>query len=127
MTPTTIKVTRDRNATTRRCLRWASSGRVGSSNVPTMPAFVTPASLAAESRKGNDRLPVPDLGESCRFVEARCGYVHPMDGDGHFQLTRRSFLVGTMAAGVAGAAAACGLFGDDGPQTVTYGDHPSQF
>ena len=50
-----------------------------------------------------------------------------MDGRDGFRLSRRSFLVGTMAAGVAGAAAACGLFGDDGPEIVTYGNHPSQF
>ncbi len=39
-------------------------------------------------------------------------------------LSRREFLV---AATVAGTAVACGLFDDDGPQRISYGDGPSQF
>lgn len=39
-------------------------------------------------------------------------------------LTRREFL---LAAAAAGTAAACGLFGDDGPERISYGDARSQF
>jgi acetyl esterase/lipase len=39
-------------------------------------------------------------------------------------LDRRQFIVAGL---VTGTAAACGLFGDDGPKKVHYGDAPSQF
>ncbi len=39
-------------------------------------------------------------------------------------LDRREFLVASL---VAGTAAACGFFGDDGPKKIEYGDAPSQF
>lgn len=39
-------------------------------------------------------------------------------------LNRREFLAASL---VAGTAAACGFFGDDGPQRISYGDAPSQF
>lgn len=41
--------------------------------------------------------------------------------------TRRRLLAGGVALGVAGVAAACGLFGDDGPERFAYGPDPSQF
>lgn len=41
--------------------------------------------------------------------------------------TRRRLLAGGMALGVVGVAASCGLFDDDGPERIAYGDHPSQF
>jgi acetyl esterase/lipase len=39
-------------------------------------------------------------------------------------LSRRDFLAASL---VAGTAAACGFFGDDGPERVEYGNAPSQF
>jgi acetyl esterase/lipase len=39
-------------------------------------------------------------------------------------LTRREFLAASL---VAGTAAACGFFDDDGPRRIDYGDAPSQF
>lgn len=39
-------------------------------------------------------------------------------------LSRREFLAASLAAGT---AAACGFFGDDGPERIEYGDAPSQF
>lgn len=39
-------------------------------------------------------------------------------------MTRREFLAASI---VAGTAVACGLFDDDGPERITYGDAPSQF
>lgn len=44
-----------------------------------------------------------------------------------FTLTRRRLLAGGVALGVAGLAASCGLFDDDGPEEFSYGDAPSQF
>lgn len=41
--------------------------------------------------------------------------------------TRRRLLAGGLALGVAGVAASCGLFDDDGPERFSYGDAPSQF
>ena len=42
-------------------------------------------------------------------------------------LSRRDFLRAGVAAGLAGTAVACGLFDDDGPERIDYGDAGSQF
>jgi acetyl esterase/lipase len=39
-------------------------------------------------------------------------------------LSRREFLAASI---ITGTAAACGFFGDDGPERIAYGDAPSQF
>ena len=41
--------------------------------------------------------------------------------------SRRRLLAGGVALGVAGLAASCGFFGDDGPERFAYGDAPNQF
>lgn len=41
--------------------------------------------------------------------------------------SRRDFLRISVAAGIAGTAAACGFFADDGPERIDYGDSGSQF